>query len=302
MKKLTKKLVPFLLVLGVLPAYFFIAQTSRSDETAIDALIARKLCDLQDARINESSGLAPSTRYANESLLWTHNDSGNDARIFCINLHGQTVAEVLLQGAANRDWEDMAVRDEWIYIGEIGDNLRRHDSVTIYRIREPEFDAAKIGQRFEIEPEKMTLKYPDGAHDCESLIVGAAGQVLLVTKNGTASKFFQAPRPFENGATQTLEQVGEYSFTGKTPWGYLATGGSLAPDEKSVVVRTYTHAYEWKVQTPTDRKKVFESKPRIFELPPSKQGEGICYSADGKRFFTTSEQLPAPLFEIENEE
>jgi hypothetical protein len=91
-------------------------------------------------------------------------------------------------------------------------------------------------------------------------------------------------------------------FTGKTAFSYLATGGSVAGDEKHLVIRTYTHAYEWAIPSRNDWKTLWKSAPRIFELPPSKQGESICYSADGRKFFTTSEGAPAPLFEIEYEE
>lgn len=296
----------------VLALFFFFTFSfclGRADEPAAlepEVLIARKLSDLQDARINESSGLAASRRYAAQNLLWTHNDSGGEPKAFCINLNGQTVAEVLFQNATNVDWEDMAVASDktnsWIYAGDIGDNLERRQSITIYRAREPQFDPDKNGQVLSAPCESMTLKYPDGAHNCETLIVTARGEILLVTKTGGASKIFKTPQPFQNGASQTLQEIGEYSFTGANAKSYLTTGGSLSADEKHLVVRTYTHAYEWRISAPSDWKKAFASRPRIFELPPSKQGESICYSADDTKFFTSSEQLPAPLFEIENEE
>jgi hypothetical protein len=279
---------------------------ARAAETPAQVLIARKLCDLQDARINESSGLAASRRYAAQNLLWTHNDSGGETRIFCVNLKGQTVAEVLLQNATNIDWEDLAIsgdkNNSWIYAGDIGDNLERRESITIYRICEPQFDPDKTGQVLNAQCEAMTLKYPDAPHNCEALMANARGEILLVSKNGGASKIFKTPQPFQNGATQMLEQVGEYSFTGATAWGYLTTGGSISADEKHLVIRTYTHAYEWKIPAQNDWKAMWKEKPRIFELAPSKQGESICYSASGAKFFTTSEGIPCPLFELENEE
>ena len=33
-------------------------------------------------------------------------------------------------------------------------------------------------------------------------------------------------------------------------------------------------------------------------MPPGKQNEAICYSADGRRLFTTSEGRPTPLHEL----
>jgi hypothetical protein len=280
----------------------FSFSTLRADEPTAEVLIARKLCDLQDARINESSGLAASRRYAAQSLLWTHNDSGGEPALYTINPQGETVAEVLLQGATNVDWEDIAVAGDWIYVADTGDNLRRREDVTIYRVREPQLDANKTNQKLEVEPEAMTLKYPEGARDCETILVTAKGEVLVVSKNGGPSLIFKTPQPFQNGITQTLEQVGEYSFTGKTAYSYLTTGGSVSPDGKKLVIRTYTHAYEWQIPAKNNWRALWKTAPRKIELPPTKQGESIAYSADGSRFFLTSEGVPAPLFLLENEE
>jgi hypothetical protein len=147
----------------------------------------------------------------------------------------------------------------------------------------------------------MTLKYPAGARDCETILVTSKHEVLLVSKNGGPSIIYKTPQPFQDGATQTLQSVGEYSFTGKNAFSYLATGGSVAPDEKHLVIRTYTHAYEWTIPVKNDWRALWKNSPRKIELPPTKQGESITYSADGTTFFVGSEGVPAPLFILENE-
>src|SRR5690606_30306729 len=119
---------------------------------------------------------------------------------FLFNRQGETVAEVLLQGAQNIDWEDMAIAGDWVYVGDFGDNWHQRDSVTIYRFREPVLDAAKTGQSLVSTCEKMTLRYPGGARDCETLMATAAGELILVSKNGGASRFYQTPRAFKDGA------------------------------------------------------------------------------------------------------
>jgi hypothetical protein len=149
-----KRIVPFALAaFALLSIPFFV----NAQAPEAEVLIARKLCDLQDARINESSGLAASRRYSRDNLLWTQNDSGNTPEIYCVNPRGETVATVLLKGATNVDWEDIAVAGDWIYVADTGDNWRRRESVTIYRLREPEFDPEKTGQSLEAAPEAMTL-------------------------------------------------------------------------------------------------------------------------------------------------
>ena len=261
--------------------------------------IAEKICELQDARINESSGIASSRKYSASELLVTHNDSGGEAKLFYVNLRGETVAEVLLKGATNIDWEDMAISGEYIYGGDIGDNLRKRESVVIYRLREPKFNPETIGQKLEASWEKMTLKYPDAPCDSETLMATQNGEIILVSKNGGRSRFYQTPRAFENNSTQTLEKIGEYSFTGKTASSYLATGGDLSEDESRFVVRTYTHAHEWILPPNHDWKSAFASTPRSWELPKSKQGEAICYSSDGQEYFTSEEGAGTPIYRME---
>lgn len=268
------------------------------------APVARLVCELKDARIDESSGLAASREYSHQGLLVTHNDSGGKPEIYYVNLQGETVATVLLRGAQNVDWEDIAISNGWIYVADTGNNLRRRKSVVIYRLREPKFDPEKINQSLEAGCEKMMVQFPDGAHDCETLMALQSGKLILVSKLsfpfkvGDANGFYQTPAPFKNGVTQTLRKIGEYAFNGPLMFSYLTTGGDLSPDESRFVVRTYTHAYEWKLPPDQDWKKVHWSTPVSWELPETEQGEAICYSADGTKLFTSSEKLPTPIWEI----
>lgn len=271
------------------------AQSPAKEITPISELV----CELQDTRIDESSGLAASRKYSEHDLLWTHNDSGGNPELFLVNLQGETVATVLLQDAKNLDWEDIAIANGFVYIGDIGDNWRRRGEIVIYRIPEPQLDPQKLGQTLEVACERMVLKYPDGAADCETLLATASGHLILVSKNGGASRFYRTPAPFENDTTQLLEKCGEYSFTGATAWSYLTTGGDLHPDESRFVVRTYTHAYEWELPENQKWKDISWSSPRQWELPESKQGEAICYSADGQKYFLSSEGVPAPIWRLE---
>ena len=49
--------------------------------------------------ISEASGIVASR--SNSDILWTHNDSGNDAKIYAINTLGETVGEWIIAGATN---------------------------------------------------------------------------------------------------------------------------------------------------------------------------------------------------------
>ncbi|VAX19112.1 hypothetical protein MNBD_IGNAVI01-2275, partial [hydrothermal vent metagenome] len=62
---------------------------------------------IESNEINEASGIAASRK--NPGLFWTHNDSGDNARLFAFDSLGRHRGEFLLAGIQNRDWEDIAI-------------------------------------------------------------------------------------------------------------------------------------------------------------------------------------------------
>ncbi len=68
--------------------------------------------------LNETSGLV----MANGNL-WTHNDSGNDPKIYKIDtLTNSILQTVTIGGATNVDWEDITFDGSNFYIGDFGNN------------------------------------------------------------------------------------------------------------------------------------------------------------------------------------
>ena len=304
---------------------------------------------LGDKRIDESSGLCRSVRYSN--WLWTHNDSGDSARLFLLDESGATRAVANLEGAQSIDWEDCATGAPdksgaaWIYSGDIGDNNSRRQSITIYRFREPALPASTRAMKtadetppktpravsddlaksetaapetarvlaapnavnadapqLSVACEAMTLHYPDGAHDAETLIIAPDHRVLIVTKSFAGSEIFIAPQTFVNGATQTLRKIGARQFTDGGFFGFLATGGDLNAGGTRLAIRTYTRVYEWR-RDPKDNsdaawRALFARAPQAFDAPATRQGEAICYDARGALFFS-SEKIPTPLIEMQ---
>lgn len=61
---------------------------------------------LQDATIDEASGLAASRR--NPAILWTINDSGNQPVLYALSTTGDAMGKIHVEDATNRDWEDLA--------------------------------------------------------------------------------------------------------------------------------------------------------------------------------------------------
>lgn len=305
--------LPFLLLLGVLYQVTVvnrnqpnaIAATTPLGESSVAASAQRtyeahKLCDLNNKEIDECSGLAASRRYP--GYLWVHNDSGDSARLFLINLAGQTVAQVNLEGAENKDWEDIAIvgtgKNAWLYVGDIGDNNENRKHITIYRLREPTIDLRHPPATITVSCERMKVTYPDGPHNAETLIAAPDGNLIIVTKTLGESEIFRTPQLFKNDVKQQLVPVGKFQFGHTGFLTRLATGGDFSPDGKRLVICTYTEAYEWTLPRANSWTTVWQTKPNVFTLPVMKQCEAICYSADGSRLYLSSEKVPTPLYEM----
>ena len=213
---------------------------------------------LRDPRIGESSGLAVSARHP--GVLWTLND-GDDGRLFAVRPNGQTAAAYRL-GVPARDWEALAPgRDEQgrpvLWVGDIGDNASaRTGGILVHRVPEPE--RLEGGQ---LRPTSYRLRYPDGPHDAEALLVDPrSDRLYVVTKQVFSGVVYAAPRRLDPRAPNVLERVG--SAPG------VVTDGSFLPDGR-VAVRDYGVAFVAGKVTALD-------EAGRVPLPEQRQGESLA--------------------------
>ena len=248
--------------------------------------------------LNEISGLAASRK--NSNVLWTHNDSGDENRVFAIGANGKHLGTFLIEGAKARDWEDIAVGPgpikgrQYLYIGDIGDNRSQFDIKHIYRVMEPEvncnqppIDATLTGV------EAIAFQYPDGIRDAETLMVDPLTKdIYIVSKRETNVRVYRAPYPQSTTQTITLEYVATLNLNN-------VVGGDISPTGNEVIIKTYSTIYYWR--KPPDEKfwKIFEKDPMSVPYIPEPQGEAVCWSADGLGYYTVSEEpagIPSHLY------
>ena len=134
-------------------------------------------CTVDDERIDESSGLAVSTR--DPSRLWTHNDSGDTARLFAL---GAPVTRTVPDGRGPHhagvdafDAEDLAPGpNSTLWLADIGDNIGQRQRIVLDRVTEPQVSANAAPADWPVPAQRFRFAYPDGPHDAEALLVGAA--------------------------------------------------------------------------------------------------------------------------------
>lgn len=240
--------------------------------------------EIENNQINEASGLAAGIN--NPGMLWTHNDSGDKARLFLLDEYGHFKAEFKLKDIKNRDWEDIytgpgpEAGKNYIYIAEMGDNNAVHELKYIYRFEEPKLsDESREISNIEV----ITFIYPDGKRDAESLFVDPQTKdIYVLSKREQNIGIYKAAYPQSTSKTITLEKLGEMPY-------FNTVAADITPDGQEILTKTYDGIYYWK----RDGQSIAEllmTEPTFVPYVIEPQGEAIAWKKDGSGFFTLSEE------------
>lgn len=184
--------------------------------------------------LRESSGLI----FFND-LLWSMNDSGGNNKIFGVNTNGEIEAEVELEGIQNVDWESMTQDEQYIFVGDFGNNYGNRTDLTIHRIKKSDIGSEKEQK---VESDKIEFSFKNQTEfnyglnstpfDCEAMIV-LNDELYVFTKNWqnqttVVYKFPATPGTYEPAP------IMEYDVNA------LITGACMSPDKKKLVLLGYS--------------------------------------------------------------
>jgi hypothetical protein len=241
---------------------------------------AEVLLRIDDPRVVESSGLVASRRHP--GVLWTHNDSGDAARLFAVGRDGRVLATLRLAGVQARDWEALALGRDGrgapaLFVGDIGDNQGVWPWVTVYRVAEP----ARLRDAT-VRAERFRLRYPDGPRDAEALLVDPRGNRLYVaSKDKAGGRLYRAPAALRGDRVNLLRRVGRVSP--------LVTDGAFSPDGRTLVLRDYQAAHVYAASG---------GRLATVALPLQPQGESIAFSPDGRSLLAGSEGSGSEIWRV----
>lgn len=265
----------------------------------------------------ECSGI--DTSLLNDNSLWAINDSGDDPFLYAMGIDGRDLGRVKIDGAINRDWEDLATFN-WrgrpmILIADIGDNRAKYDLYHLYIIDEPWIPANGFAP-FAHQSIAWTVrfKYPDRSHDAEAISVDAANnRILILTKREKAPILFSLPlNPMPSDTTLTasyLAQITQLPHPTEEdllyPYGKFRsqpTAMDISPDGLTMLILTYKDAYLFERQSFQPWDTIANMQAVAVSLPPPQntpgliQREAACFSWDGNELIITSEGVHAHVF------
>jgi len=246
--------------------------------------------------ITESSGLAKSRIHDN--VYWTHNDSGDSARLFAVDSHGNLIKPagifsykgISVIGALNVDWEGMASDNSGnLYIGDIGNNSKDKKLFIIYRISEP----SPTEETAVIVDHTIKVFYPDEENpssrkrrvNAEALF-WARDHLFIITKESKSRYSDLYALHLED-----LDKENPLTLIGSFDFKYPVTGADASVDGDQLAVLTYNGV--WLFEIDGDSFDYFHGAVSWLPIRAG-QCEAICF--DGDRLIISNEQ--GRLYEI----
>lgn len=234
--------------------------------------------------LNETSGLIEW-----ENHLYTHNDD-TDLNLYQLDKNGTILRKIHLKGIKNKDCEDLTHDDDFIYLGDFGNNAKgNRTDLTIYKI-------AKDSLFIQPKIEKITFSYPNQADfsnqnknstdfDCEAIIT-TENELLLFTKqwNSKQTTVYRLPKSAGN---HTAEMLATLKVNG------LITGATYHPEKKLIALCGYSKKLKPFIYLISDVKNLdFEkaNKRKIKLKLPFHQVEAIS-TTNGVDFYITNERF-----------
>jgi hypothetical protein len=262
------------------------------------------LGNVESTALTETSGLAASRK--NSGVLWAHNDSGDSARVFAMSTAGRHLGIYNLVGASATDWEDIAIGpgpilgQDYLYIGDSGDNARVRTSIAVYRVPEPIVSATQTPVSVDLTNwDRLPMQYPGSVYDAETLLIDPiSGDLFVVTRDRAGegvARVFRNPAPHTAGVTVTLQLVATISLA------IEIKGGDVSPAGDAVLLRPHSFSAPaegryWIRAPGTNLWDAFSQSPCLTPVVSEPQGEALAFSGDGNGYLTTSEGSTPPIY------
>jgi len=245
-----------------------------------------------DNPFDELSGLAASR--INKDILWVHEDDWSPY-IYAINTNGMIIGKYQI-GIDGNDVEDIAIgydstqKISYLYIAHIGDNNANRSTIFIRKVPEPHIEKTSEYNEYNLSNyQTITLQYPDGPKDAESLMIDSNGDLYIITKRLSPNKIYYTPYPQSSSKIITLELVATLPKKPEFEW---ITAGDISSDGRLLILRndrTKDYASIWYRSQSIETKDLFQKNHTLLDISDEPQGEAICFNSNSSGFYTIGE-------------
>jgi hypothetical protein len=247
--------------------------------------------------LDEASGLAVSIR--NPGVVWSHNDDGNDGRLFAFRTNGTGLARYNMNASfgSTGDIEDMAVGpgpvagNQYLYVADIGGGDSVRNTVRIVRIPEPVVPPLTQSGPPVLDfagVQVFTLQYPTFFFwDAEGMLVDPlTSDLYIFTKFNNVSYVYRANlNNAAAGSTNMLELLLTVPFN-------EVSGAAISHDGSQIALRNEYTAQIW-LRCPGETvsnalTRAGQTIP-VMNLNAEPNGEAIAFLPNGRGYLTTTD-------------
>ncbi|MFD1160913.1 hypothetical protein [Hwangdonia seohaensis] len=226
-----------------------------------------------DAQLEEASALE---LVKNENVLWTIEDAGNPNILYRLNNEGNIDRSITITNAKNEDWEDLTSDKQGnIYIGDFGNNNKKRDTFTIYKISNPK----KLKKESTADIINFTLPKKVDSADFEAFFLHN-NYFYMFSKTEGKGVLIKVPNQI---GTHVATLITEFKLKGKQT---KITGADISDDGKTVVL--LNHDKLWKLTNFTSDN-FFDGRLESLEFKHDSQKEGVCF-VDSKSVLINDER------------
>ncbi len=248
-------------------------------------------------KVEESSGLL---FFKND--IWTLNDSGGEPEIYRINSKsGKIIQVVRIRNAKNIDFEDLTQDNDYIYVGDFGNNFGNRKDLSVYKIAKKDIPENENGL---VDAERIQFEYADqkkfekksrkNDFDCEA-IISRGDSLYLFTKNWVDARTRVYALPKSEG-NYRIRVIDEFAVDG------LITAAAFNSKDDMLCLLGYKNfmPFIW-VFPNTNQHDLFGGKKLRLDLENihGAQTEGLCFDANGDLLISCEQSYyPQRLFII----
>ena len=266
-------------IISVFLFSFFVTENS-----AAQNFITPQVSTILSESVSETSGLANL-----DGEIWTHNDSGDDPLLYQISsTNGSVLRTVEIVNATNDDWEDIANDDNFVYVGDIGNNWGDRSDLKIYRISRAalavsDFIYAEVIHYSYSDQTSWEPNHNNHDFDCEAMIC-YQDKLYLFSKNwvDNMTRCYELPN-------QPGTHVAEYQSTFDI--NCLVSGAEILPENNTLVLIGYNTSggtYSWLFDGFTGNN-FFNGNDTKLIWTTLTQIEGVCWAEDQDVYVSSEE-------------
>lgn len=276
---------------------YTIAQKTVEPRNQIEIYSPQIIVEKLPNAVEETSGLI-----FFRNAIWTLNDSGGEPQIYGLDSRsGKILQTIRIENATNIDFEELTQDDNYIYIGDFGNNLGNRTNLIIYKISKKEIP---FNGDASLKAEFIYFRYADQENfekksrqtdfDCEAMI-SFEDKLYLFTKNWVDgnTRLYSVPKEAGN---YSLALIAQFQADG------LITAAHYRAENQTLVLLGYKDfmPFLWIFQD-FDEDDFFEGKQRRIHLETihGAQTEGVCFDKSGNLFVSCERSyFPQRLFKI----